>query len=189
MFRTWPAHEDKIGPSSRSGCRALPSASCRMLSTSRSSALRPAGMNIASCGTAEDSSLGSMPQPASSTRTAALATGSTSRECKPTSCASAMICPSGLTFHDAGASGLYGMHLFRQAFLACRKGRGNHLLRHRSRSHEPAPVDHHQTLKNLIGGVTEPYGDFLMSLDKDIPRSASTTRASRAISAPASPIP
>ena len=69
--------------------------------------------------------------------------------------------------HDACAPGLYGMHLVRQAFLGLsQKVEGFTYFYIVHDPHNPSPTDHFQTLKNLIGGVTEPYGDFLMSLDK-----------------------
>ena len=69
--------------------------------------------------------------------------------------------------HDAGASGIYGMHLFRQAFFGLsQKIEGITYFDIVHDPNIPSPVDHYQTTKNLIGGVTSPYGDFLMSLDK-----------------------
>ncbi len=69
--------------------------------------------------------------------------------------------------HDFNGPGLFGMHLMRQAFFALsQKIEGFSYFTLNINPNSPSPTDHRQTLKNLIGGVTNPYGDFLMSLDK-----------------------
>lgn len=69
--------------------------------------------------------------------------------------------------HDFNTSGIFGMHILRQAFFALsQKIEGFSYFTLNADPHAPSPFDHRQTFKNLIGGITNPYGDFLMSLDK-----------------------
>jgi len=60
------------------------------------------------------------------------------------------------------------MHLVREAFFAMSQKIEGIIYLTCSRSEQSCSADHYQTLKNLTSGVTNPYGDFLMSLDKAI---------------------
>ena len=169
MFRTWPAHEDKdwavfSGADGRRSKRVMPDSSNFtqqrfMAEQRRQPALVPAasadvfqGLDAATCVMYKDGGIGDRP-----VFSAMEADVMRVRDDLPV----------WTQIHDAGASGIYGMHLVRQVFFGLsRKVEGIIYFDIVHDPNNPSPVDHFQTVKNLTSGVTIPYGDFLMSLDK-----------------------
>ena len=75
--------------------------------------------------------------------------------------------------HDQGASGIYGSHLVRQAFLGLSQNiQGISYFNIAFNPATPSPDDNRDTVRNLAERMLTPYGDFLASLDRGYRRVA-----------------
>jgi len=75
--------------------------------------------------------------------------------------------------HDHGASGIYGSHLVRQAFLGLSQNiQGFSYFNMIFDPAAPSPDDNRDTVRTIADRMLTPYGDFLSSLDRGYRRVA-----------------